>query len=292
MKRLISLVLCLALCLPASILAEEPASFFEDAEAQKTGRIIRTYDSPTLKYTVEKFLLGREICYLSRIWVKEPARQIRKATSTWKKNVRKVKTLAAKVREAALVINGSGFVSPLYPEIPDNYPGQSRDYYYTPLGSVTVTDGEVFRNLEGVPYYGLALDEDGLRMYVGADNGEVLATDPVQTWSFYTGCPTLRDNEDILPADWDFADRHAPRTIIGRVDRNNYLILTATEERGKGITLRQGAAFFREHFRTEWVYNLDGGKSFALLCRKKGSKRLGSIASGGASIADIMAFTE
>ena len=77
--------------------------------------------------------------------------------------------------------NGSGFVSPLYPEIPENYPGVSEDYFYTPLGSLTITDGEVFRNLEGVPYYGLALDADGLQMYTGADNGEVLATEPSQT---------------------------------------------------------------------------------------------------------------
>ncbi|MBP5726999.1 MAG: hypothetical protein J6Y48_07975, partial [Clostridia bacterium] len=101
-----------------------------------------------------------------------------------------------------LAINGSGFVSPQYPEIPDNYPGTSEYYYYTPLGSLTVTDGEVFRNLENVPYYGLALDADGLQMYVNADNEEVLATNPSQTWSFYTNCPMLLDNEDILPAGW------------------------------------------------------------------------------------------
>ena len=106
-------------------------------------------------------------------------------------------------------MNGSGYVSPRYPEIPENYPGSSEDYYFTPLGSVTVTNGEVFRNLDGVPYYGLALTEDGLQMYTGADNEAVLAEQPVQTWSFYTSCPMLRNNEDLLPEEWDFADRRA-----------------------------------------------------------------------------------
>ena len=169
MRRLICLILCLMLAAPA-VLAEEPASFFEDAETQKFGKITRTYDSPTLKYTVDKFLLDREIAYLTRVWVQDPVRQIRKATSSWKQNVKQPEKLIAKIDGAALAINGSGFISPTYPWIPEDYPGTNEDYYYTPLGSVTVTDGEVLRNLEGVAYYGLTLDEDGLQMYVNTDN--------------------------------------------------------------------------------------------------------------------------
>lgn len=290
-RKFLCLLLCLMCCVTAA-LAEEPADFFDQAEAESIGRFVRDYDSPTLKYTMEKFLMEGEICYLTRIWVQDPARQIRKATSKWKEDVKTADRLAAKVQGAALAINGSGFVSPLYPWIPENYPGTNEDYYYTPLGSLTVTDGEVFRNLEGVSYYGLALDEDGLQMYVDADNEEVLATSPAQTWSFYIGCPMLRDNEDILPEDWEFAEQLASRTVIGRVDKHNYLILTVTRERGKGITLRRASEFFRENFRTEWVYDLDGGQSFALMSRKPGKKRMVTIATGGAKIADIMAFTE
>lgn len=53
------------------------------------------------------------------------------------------------------------YVSPVFPSIPDDYPGDSPDYYFTPLGSLTITDGQVFRNLEGVAYYGLTLEADG-----------------------------------------------------------------------------------------------------------------------------------
>ena len=109
-KRLACLLACLLL-LPAAAPAEEPGDFFENAEADSLGKITRTYDSPTLKYTVEKFLYDREICYLTRIWVQDPARQIRKATSDWKKNVKKPQKLAAQIEGAALAINGSGFVS-------------------------------------------------------------------------------------------------------------------------------------------------------------------------------------
>ena len=290
-KRLLSLFLCLMLC-SAAAEAEEPADFFENAEAEAVGKIVRTYDSPTLKYTVEKFIMEKERCYLARIWVQDPARQIRKATAAWKKSISRPGFIAEKIPEAALVINGSGYVSPRYPEIPENYPGTSEDYFYTPLGSLTVTDGEVFRNLEDVPYYGITLDTDGLQMYAGTGNEEVLATQPIQTWSFYTGCTMMRDNTDLLPEEWKFADQRAARTIIARLDRNNYLILSVTTEKKRGISLRRTVEFFRDNFDTEWVYNLDGGYSSALLCRARGKKKLRIVAGGSAKVADIMAFTE
>ena len=291
-KRLVCILLCLALLPILAAAEEEPTTFFEDVKANAFGKITRTYDSPTLKYTTEKFVLEREVCYLSRIWVQDPARQIRKATAQWEEGLNWPERIVKQIPEAALAINGSGFISPVYPWIPENYPGESKDYWYTPLGSLTVTDGKVFRNLEGVTYYGLTLDADGLQMYVDADNEEVLATNPSQTWSFYIECPMMRDNEDILPEVWEFADAKAARTIIARVDRNNYLILTATSGRGKGISLRRAVVFFQENFKTEWVYDLDGGLSSALLSRKREKKNMALLTKKGAKVTDIMAFTE
>lgn len=283
--------LCLMLCLvcwmfPAG--AEEPDGFFDRVEADSIGKIFRNYDSPTLKYTAESFTMDHAKCYLVRLWVKEPERQIRKATADWKKNRQYPVNMAKQIPEAALVINGSGYVSPQYPQIPENYPGESEDYFYTPLGSLTITDGELFRNMEEIAYYGLTLDADGLQMYTGADNKAVLETNPVQTWSFYDTCPMLRDNVDLLPEEWKFADRKAARTIIGRLDRNNYLVLSIKN----GLTLRRALRFFQENFQAEWVYNLDGGPSSALFLRDRGTRRLTLIAGGEAKDIDIMAFTE
>ena len=291
-KKLLCLLLCLLLYPFTAMAEEEPVSFFDDVEKDSVGRIFRTYDSPTLKYTIESFVMHGEKCFLTRIWVKDPARQIRKVTSVWEKRLDFPKTMALEVPEAAVIINGSGYVSPQFPDIPENYPGESKDYFYTPLGSVTVTDGEVFRNLDGVPYYGLTLDGDGLQMYTGADNEEVLATEPSQTWSFYTTCPMLRDNEDLLPEEWVFADRRAARTIIGRLDKHNYLILSVGTYQKGGLSLRRAVVFFQENFKTEWVYNLGGGPSTALLVRERGRKRLTTIVGGGVKDEDIMAFTE
>ena len=289
-RRLICLLLCLLI--PAAAFAEEPEHFFDDVERDRLGHISHTYDSPTLKYTVEKFKMDGELCRLVRVWVQDPQRQIVKATAEWKKNLKYPKELADSVEGAALAINGSGYVSPKYPEIPEDYPGESADYFYTPLGSLTITGGEVLRDLEGVAYYGLALDADGLQMYTGADNAEVLATGPKETWSFYTTCPVLRNNEDLLPAEWPFADRRAARTIIARLDKNNYLILAVGMTQHDGLSLRRAQQFFLDNFRAEWVYNLDGGPSSALLIRKRENKKVNAVQGGGVRDFDIMAFIE
>ena len=59
-----------------------------------------------------------------------------------------------------------------------------------------------------------------------------------------------------------------------------------------GLSLYRINRFFMRNFETEWVYNLDGGPSTALLARKQGRKRMGTVAGGAAKDADIMAFIE
>ena len=286
------LLYALAPGMTASAFAEETQEICPPREYAFAGAVKRTYDSPSLKYTVESFRLEKVLCYLSKIWVRDPGQQIKKGTAEWRKNIMLPVHMAKQIPEAALVINGSGYVSPTYPWIPEDYPGEGKDYFYTPLGSLTVTDGEVFRNLEGIAYYGLTLEKDGLHMYVGEDNEAVLAAEPVQTWSFYVECPMIRNNEVITPEEWPFAGRKARRTVIGRVDRNNYLILSVTNEGGNGLTLESVNQFFLEYFDLEWLYDLDGGPSSALLCRARDAKKLTTIMGGKAKDADIMAFVE
>ncbi|MBQ9210945.1 MAG: phosphodiester glycosidase family protein [Clostridia bacterium] len=287
MRRFFALLLCLAL-LPLFALGEE---VFPPREYAFDHKAYREYDSETLKYKIETFLVQGVRCYLTKVWVQDPARQIRKATSDWKKNIQLPKNMAAKIPGAALAINGSGYWNPTYRDVPGDYPGEVSDYYYTPWGSLTVTDGEVYRQLD-LPYYGLTLEADGLHMYTGQAPAEVLAANPSQTWSFRNYCPMWQDGQDLLPADWSFAAAKARRTVIGRVDRNNYLLLNVTNEGRAGLTLHEVNDFFQEYFQVEWLYDLDGGPSSALLARKQGAKKLNAIMGGAAKDIDIMAFVE
>jgi len=281
------MLLCLLPFCPPGGSAEAEAPLY----TVKDRKVHTTYDTDTLKYTIEKMRINRtEECYLTTVWVQDPARQIKKAISPWHEAIWKAENLAKKIPGAALVINGSGYVSKQYPAIPDNYPGESKDYFCTPLGSITVVDGEVYRNLEGVPYYGLTLEADGLHMYVGADNEAVLANEPIQTWSFYEGCPMALNGEDILDHDWLFAQKTAVRTVICKLKaENTYLILTTGS---RGLSLIEANAFLLGEYDTEWIYDLDGGPSTALLRRKQGKKLLKVLHPGGQRIVDVMGFVE
>lgn len=313
MKRALSLLLTLILLLPMVALSEaadeDEIAYFTESDDDlliediiiakpvypyewKGNTVHRRYDSETLKYTVETCDIEGTACYLTKVWMQDPGRQIKKGMSEFHKHLATAQGMAKQIPDAALVINASGFVSPMYPEIPDNYPGLSEDYWYTALGSLTITNGEILRNLDGVPYYGLTLEDDGLHMYVGADNAEVLSHNPTQTWSFYVECPLIQDHVSILDREWDFANRKAVRTVIAKMDANNYIILTATSRHG--LTLLEVTDFIQSVFDPVWCYDLDGGPSSALLCRNYGKKTLKTIynSSDDKRIADIMGFVE
>lgn len=282
MRRIGILAAVLALLFPVLTAAEAPPVY----EVTGTGAV---YASDTLRYAIEIGLLNDTKVYLISVWMQDPGRQIRKVTAPWHEGLERSQDLAARIPSAALAVNGSGYVSPLYPEIPENYPGTSPDYYYTPLGSLAITDGELLRDLEDVPYYGLTLEEDGLHMYVGEDNRTVLSAGPTQTWSFYEGCPLILYGEDLLDRTWPFALRSAARTIIARMDEHSYVLLIVTSFHGLPLTT---CVDFLKVLNPEWVYNLDGGPSTALIRRLRGSRSQKLIYGSRQKVFDVMCFTE
>lgn len=295
MRRLL-LIITLCLLLPVMAAAQEeettlPAEMLPRYPHAFTGEEVAAHESDTLCWTIEKFRHEKVLCYLTKIWMADPGSQIGKASSDWRENIKETADLAKREPGASLIINASGYVTRTYKWIPENYPGTNSDYYYTPLGSVTVTDGEVFRCLEGVPYYGLTLNTDGLRMHVGEDPEAVVVQEPSQTWSFYVECPVILDHQSILDPQWRFTTTRAMRTIIAKMDRNNYIVLTVTSKGGTGLTMQACVDFLLSEFDPEWAYNLDGGPSSALMYRdEKG--RLRTVWKNGQKNVDIMTFSE
>lgn len=279
MRKLLALLLVFSLLLPALALGEELGVIF-------------SYDSDTLRFTISYLEYKEADCYLTRLWMADPARQIHKVTADWHRGLENPLTLGTRCLGAALCVNASGFVSPQYPEIPKNYPGTSSDYYYTPLGSLTVTDGEVVRELAGVPYYGLTLEADGLHLYNGADNAEVLAASPLQTWAFYVRSPLVVDHQSIVDENWTFARAQAPRNLVARLDDGSYVLLTAADDLNRGLNLINAVALLQEKFDPVWVFNLDGGDSTALIARRKASDKLRVIFGNVAKVTDVMVITE
>lgn len=287
MRKLLLLLMCL---LPLFALAEEAAQPLPEYPYVYTGTEVAAHVSDSLVWRIEKATVDKATVYVTKVWMADPGRQIGKASSDWRKNVKTTAELAEREPDASLIINASGYVTKTYKWIPENYPGTNSDYYYTPLGSVTVTDGEVFRCLEGVPYYGLTLNTDGLRLHVGDDPAAVLAENPTQTWSFYVECPIIRDHQSILDPDWKFTNSKAMRTVIAKMDANNYLILTVTSK-NTGLTMARVVEFLQAEFDPEWAYNLDGGPSSALMYRNEKGK-IKAVWKNGQKNVDIMTFAE
>ena len=261
--------------------------------SQPNGNVVRIYESESLDFTVERFEYDGARCYLTHLWMEEPFRQIEKGTSTWRRNLVYPSDQAKKLPvKAMVVINGSGFVSPKYPQIPDNYPGKNSEYFYTPLGSLTITNGEVFRNLQGVPFYGVTLEKDGLHMYVGAENDVVLENQPLHTWSFYDGCALVLGEENLADRNWQFANERNIRTIIGRLADDTIFILTVTAKTNTGLTMIQCADWIIERLHPLWAFNLDGGPSTALLVRPNRKGALKTVYGNIVKNVDIMGFCE
>lgn len=283
-KKLLTLLL---LCLMLPAMAEGPLPVRE-YPLERTA--VASHASDSLVWAIGKCRVDKADVYVTTVWMADPGRQIGKAASDWRENIKNAATLAGQEPDASLIINASGYVTRTYKWIPENYPGTNSDYYFTPLGSLTVTDGEVFRCLEGVPFYGLTLNTDGLRLHVGDDPQEVLAQNPSQTWSFYVECPVISDHQSILDPEWKFTNSKAMRTVIAKTDANNYVILTVTSK-NSGLTMARVVEFLQSEFDPEWAYNLDGGPSSALLYRNDKDK-LVTVWKNGQKNVDIMTFRD
>ena len=287
MRRLLGCVILLILLLTGCAAGEEAEEPFVWQGTK--AKVIRHLESDDLCYTIYRTVLQkRTTCYITCIWMRDPGRQVKKVQAEWGKSLRAPSKMAKEVPEAAVVINGSGYISKTYPEIPETYPGTSEDYYNTAYGSFVMTDGVIYRNLEDVPFYGVVLNAEGLNMYAGVLPEKILSTDPISTWSFYDKCVLIDDHEAVLDREWEFADHKATRTILAGIDRNNYVILTATNN--IGLRLTTATDYLMENFHPQWAFNLDGGPSSDLFAWRKGSRKLQRLFGTDRKDFDIMCF--
>ena len=89
------------------------------------GIEVASHQSDTMHWRIERIEQEGAVCYLTKIYLLDPGTQIRKATANWERDIQYPVDMAAKIPDATLFINGSGYVSPTFPEIPSNYPGIS-----------------------------------------------------------------------------------------------------------------------------------------------------------------------
>ena len=115
-RRLCCLLLAVFACAGAAR-AEEPAVFppetYDFAKRQSAR-----YESETLVYSIESFSIDGSLCLLTKLWVRDPQRQIRKVNAPWGTALADPMALVKQIPEAVLSTNASGYIRTLRKAIP------------------------------------------------------------------------------------------------------------------------------------------------------------------------------
>jgi len=251
--------------------------------------LLRAYESETLQvYIYETTYNGARI-FAAQVWIRDPGRQIRKASALWGEALLAATQMSAE--GAVFLVNGSGYMSPDYPNNDETY-GDIEENHYTSLGSFVITDGEIFRDL-GSGFTGISASAGGLLAYENADSAEVAGDN---TWAFLRNCLIVKDGTVRVPEPQEPAydhekrvqDASRPRTVVCRIDANNYVfIIVMAQEECTGLTLHETAAFCVSYVPDiDWAFNLDGGGSTCMILQ-------GSILAGTPRpIFDILYLTD
>ena len=279
MKKLISLLLALMLVIGAAsaLAATEPNS--------KTIEETTTYESDTLRITIDRwcYAFNRTDCrfFVANVYVDDPA-QLKTAFAGEKYSKDAVEApmdIAAR-HDAVLAING--------------------DYYnYKDKSGLVIRGGELYRDLATSRHQLLVYADGTFEALLPADykqgTGETyIEAGVVQSFMFG---PLLVDNYEIteLPEKYFISTKDTirePRTAIGQVDANHYVVIVADGRRDGwsdlGMTLQELQDVFVEQ-GCRIAYNLDGGGSATMVLEGERVNR-GST-SRERSVSDIVYFT-
>ena len=174
-RRLLCLLLAV-LCFPAAVSAEAASAaeisgsevfavsgepVFPPEEYEFSKRVSARYVSDTLIYTIESFTLDSVLCLLTKVWVADPERQIRKVNAPWGESLAAPLDLARQIPETVLATNASGYITRAYPDLPEqahqrlsdqgNHEGDEHIYEYAPEIPAEPGDGRDSRQLKDQP---------------------------------------------------------------------------------------------------------------------------------------------
>ena len=113
------LFLCCLMLLAAPAMAQEVLPPYEYTFS---GEPVVSHDSPSLRWQIEQFTHQEAACFLTKVWMQDPGRQIGKATADWEENVLDTAVIAARAPQASLLINASGYVTGVRRWVPSPSP--------------------------------------------------------------------------------------------------------------------------------------------------------------------------
>ena len=273
------------LCALTLLCAASAGALAKTEPNSKTIEETNTYDYGSLKITIDQWCYAFNKTslrfFVANVYVDDPA-QLKTAFAGEKYSKDAVEApmdIAAR-HDAVLAING--------------------DYYnYKDKSGLVIRGGELYRDL-ATSRHQLLVYEDGTmqallpRDYKQGTGAQYVEAGVVQSFMFG---PLLVDNYEIteLPEKYFISTKDTirePRTAIGQVDANHYVVIVADGRRDGwsdlGMTLQELQQVFVEQ-GCRIAYNLDGGGSATMVLEGERVNR-GST-SRERSVSDIIYFT-
>ena len=280
MKKLFSilaliLALILVFCMPAyAMAATEPNT--------KTIEETTSYESDTIRITIDRwcYAFNRTSLrfFVANVYVNDPAQlHTAFAGEQYSKDNAEATSAIAERHDAILAFNG--------------------DYYnYKDKNGLIIRDGVLYRD-EASTRDQLLVMSDGTFValpsgtYTAGEGQKYIDEGVVQSFSF--GPLLVNDGEAVeLPSKYIISTKDTirePRTAIGQVDANHYVVIVADGRRDKGMTLQELQKVFVEQ-GCKVAYNLDGGGSATMIM---GGERVNKTSgSRERNVSDIVYFTK
>ena len=280
MKKLFSiLALIFVFCMPAyAMAATEPNT--------KTIEETTSYESDTIRITIDRwcYAFNRTSLrfFVANVYVNDPAQlHTAFAGEQYSKDNAEATSAIAERHDAILAFNG--------------------DYYnYKDKNGLIIRDGVLYRD-EASTRDQLLVMSDGTFValprgtYTAGEGQKYIDEGVVQSFSF--GPLLVNDGEAVeLPSKYIISTKDTirePRTAIGQVDANHYVVIVADGRRDgwsdKGMTLQELQKVFVEQ-GCKVAYNLDGGGSATMVM---GGERVNKTSgSRERDVSDIVYFTK
>lgn len=280
MKKLFSiLALILVFYMPAyAMAATEPNT--------KTIEETTSYESDTIRITIDRwcYAFNRTSLrfFVANVYVNDPAQlHTAFAGEQYSKDNAEATSAIAERHDAILAFNG--------------------DYYnYKDKNGLIIRDGVLYRD-EASTRDQLLVMSDGTFValpsgtYTAGEGQKYIDEGVVQSFSF--GPLLVNDGEAVeLPSKYIISTKDTirePRTAIGQVDANHYVVIVADGRRDgwsdKGMTLQELQKVFVEQ-GCKVAYNLDGGGSATMIM---GGERVNKTSgSRERNVSDIVYFTK
>lgn len=248
-----------------------------------SGTVVQSYSDSSIKVSIEKV----SKYYVTRIWLKNPAQQLKKQEAGWGEELKTVNEMLNATEKTIVGCNASGFYlkgswTPKEDEI------KKTPWNKTTEGYLVITNGAIRREIENKNCNALLgiLPNGSLKYYENNPYSDVHNDRVKNTFTF--GPLLIKDGQpykQVIGSPRQSYKGSAIRTTIGQIDSNNYVIITAKDS----ATLNE-IATLGVKLGCQILYNLDGGGSTTLWFRGKLTGKGTQVMKSGRAVADALCF--